>query len=82
MMCRRHAVIPHAADRDRRDREHGRGPVEGGDPREGILKLALVKSWGCREVQGHYFAKPLPVAELSALLRVGKIVPASPERAA
>ena len=48
--------------------------VEGVETAE---QLALVTSWGCRKVQGHYFAAPLPGPEIAALLRVGKIVPAS-----
>jgi diguanylate cyclase (GGDEF)-like protein/PAS domain S-box-containing protein len=47
--------------------------VEGVETAE---QLKLVRSWGCRKVQGHYFSKPLPANELTALLRIGKISPA------
>jgi EAL domain-containing protein (putative c-di-GMP-specific phosphodiesterase class I) len=39
-------------------------------------QLKLVRSWGCRKVQGHYFSKALPAGELTALLRAGQILPA------
>jgi diguanylate cyclase (GGDEF)-like protein/PAS domain S-box-containing protein len=42
---------------------------------ETTAQLALLKAWGARIVQGYYFARPLPVAEVTALLRVGKITP-------
>ena len=42
---------------------------------ETVEQLALLKEWGCLYVQGYYFAKPLPVPEATALLRVGKIAP-------
>jgi EAL domain-containing protein (putative c-di-GMP-specific phosphodiesterase class I) len=44
--------------------------------------LAIIKSWGCRLIQGFYFSKPLPVAEMTTLLRVGTIVPVRPAVAA
>ena len=34
------------------------------------------RSWSARQVQGFYFSKPLSAPEMTALLRVGKIVPA------
>jgi diguanylate cyclase (GGDEF)-like protein len=43
---------------------------------ETIAQLKLLKTWGCRIVQGYYFARPLSVADVTALLRVGKITPA------
>ena len=43
---------------------------------ETIAQLALLKGWGCRIVQGYYFARPLSVADVTALLRIGKIKPA------
>ncbi|MDY6982313.1 MAG: EAL domain-containing protein, partial [Pseudomonadota bacterium] len=42
-------------------------------------QLALLKEWGCREVQGYYYARPLPPDEAAALLRVGLLVPAASE---
>jgi EAL domain-containing protein (putative c-di-GMP-specific phosphodiesterase class I) len=47
--------------------------VEGVETAE---QLQLVRSWGCREVQGYYFSRPLPAEELSVLLRAGAILPA------
>jgi diguanylate cyclase (GGDEF)-like protein/PAS domain S-box-containing protein len=38
-------------------------------------QLQLVRSWGCHKVQGYYYSRPLPPEELSALLRVGRILP-------
>jgi len=32
-------------------------------------QLALLKSWGCREGQGYYFARPRPAEDVTALLR-------------
>ena len=31
-------------------------------------QLELLETWGCREVQGYYFARPLPPGEITALL--------------
>ncbi|MBV8681720.1 MAG: EAL domain-containing protein [Caulobacteraceae bacterium] len=31
-------------------------------------QLELLETWGCREVQGYYFARPLPPSEIAALL--------------
>lgn len=36
---------------------------------ETLGQLLLLKSWGCREGQGNYFARPLPVDEMTKLLR-------------
>jgi EAL domain-containing protein (putative c-di-GMP-specific phosphodiesterase class I) len=47
--------------------------VEGVETSE---QLKLIRSWGCRKVQGHYFSKPLAAGELTALLRSGQILPA------
>ena len=41
---------------------------------ETVSQLQLLKGWGCRIVQGFYFAQPLSVAEVTELLRIGKIV--------
>lgn len=35
-------------------------------------QLMLLKSWGCREGQGYYFARPLPVDDATRLLRRGR----------
>ena len=40
--------------------------VEGVETAE---QLAMIKSWGCRLIQGFYFSKPLPVDKMTALLR-------------
>jgi predicted signal transduction protein with EAL and GGDEF domain len=42
---------------------------------ETAAQLKLLKAWGSRIVQGYYFAKPLPVRGVEALLRSGKIIP-------
>jgi diguanylate cyclase (GGDEF)-like protein/PAS domain S-box-containing protein len=42
---------------------------------EDAVQLKLLKSWGCRVVQGFYYARPLAVADVSALLRSGTITP-------
>jgi EAL domain-containing protein (putative c-di-GMP-specific phosphodiesterase class I) len=47
--------------------------VEGVQTKE---QLELVKSWGCKKVQGYYFSRPLPAREVTAALREGKIFPA------
>ena len=36
-------------------------------------QLRLLQEWGCREVQGYYFSKPVPADEIFALLRAGTI---------
>jgi diguanylate cyclase (GGDEF)-like protein/PAS domain S-box-containing protein len=43
---------------------------------ETVAQLELLKVWGGRIVQGYYFARPLPVPEVTVLLRDGKIQPA------
>jgi diguanylate cyclase (GGDEF)-like protein/PAS domain S-box-containing protein len=44
-------------------------------------QMQLLRGWGCRVVQGFYFSEPVPVAEATALLRAGMLVPAHPDRA-
>jgi predicted signal transduction protein with EAL and GGDEF domain len=44
---------------------------------ESAAQLKLLKALGCRVVQGYYFARPLPIPEMTALLRIGKITPAN-----
>lgn len=47
--------------------------VEGVETAE---QLDLLKMWGCHEVQGFYYAKPLLAADIAPLLRAGVIAPA------
>ena len=42
---------------------------------ETYAQLALLKSWGCGEIQGYLFAKPLTAEAAGAALRDGKIGP-------
>ena len=42
---------------------------------ENLEQLKLVRSWGCRKVQGYYFSKPLTARDLAPLLRAGEILP-------
>jgi EAL domain-containing protein (putative c-di-GMP-specific phosphodiesterase class I) len=49
--------------------------VEGVETAE---QLELIRSFGGHKVQGFYFSKPLPAGEMAALLRAGKMSPASP----
>lgn len=51
---------------------------------EGVETAAQVeqlRAWGCRHVQGYYFARPMPAGEVTPLLRQGTIQPALPEPA-
>ena len=43
---------------------------------ETAAQLDLIRSWSAHLVQGFYFSKPLPAVEMTALLHVGRIVPA------
>ncbi|MDO9319686.1 MAG: EAL domain-containing protein [Gammaproteobacteria bacterium] len=43
---------------------------------ETAAQLNLLKMWGCREVQGFYYSKPLLAADIAPLLRAGVIAPA------
>jgi EAL domain-containing protein (putative c-di-GMP-specific phosphodiesterase class I) len=55
--------------------ELGLGAVaEGVETKE---QLELVRSWGCREVQGFYYSKPRPPEEATKLLRAGVLRPES-----
>jgi EAL domain-containing protein (putative c-di-GMP-specific phosphodiesterase class I) len=38
-----------------------------------VEQLELLRGWGCRIAQGYYFAKPVPAADLTALLRIGTV---------
>lgn len=40
---------------------------------ETLEQLELLKSWGCLEVQGYYYSKPVSAEEVTALLRRGTI---------
>jgi EAL domain-containing protein (putative c-di-GMP-specific phosphodiesterase class I) len=42
-------------------------------------QLEQIRAWGCCLVQGFYFAKPMPSAEITPLLEEGVIHPAIPE---
>jgi EAL domain-containing protein (putative c-di-GMP-specific phosphodiesterase class I) len=44
---------------------------------ENVRQFELLRAWGCQEMQGFYFAKPLPPDEIAALLRSGTIAPAT-----
>jgi EAL domain-containing protein (putative c-di-GMP-specific phosphodiesterase class I) len=35
-------------------------------------QLAMLKEFGCDEVQGYFFSKPVPAADLEKLISVGK----------
>jgi EAL domain-containing protein (putative c-di-GMP-specific phosphodiesterase class I) len=45
---------------------------------ETVEQLRLIRSWGCRKVQGYYFSQPLLPAELSQLLQAGMIAAKAP----
>jgi EAL domain-containing protein (putative c-di-GMP-specific phosphodiesterase class I) len=49
--------------------------VEGVETAE---QLRLVRSWGCRKVQGYYFSEPLLPGELTPLLRAARIARKAP----
>jgi diguanylate cyclase (GGDEF)-like protein/PAS domain S-box-containing protein len=40
---------------------------------ETVEQLELLRGWGCRLAQGYYFSKPLAPADLTALLRIGRV---------
>jgi EAL domain-containing protein (putative c-di-GMP-specific phosphodiesterase class I) len=39
-------------------------------------QLQLLRSWGCRKVQGYHYSRPLPARDMSRLLVAGRMVPA------
>jgi diguanylate cyclase (GGDEF)-like protein/PAS domain S-box-containing protein len=41
-------------------------------------QVDLLQSWGCNEVQGFYFARPLPAGDITKLLRDGGIIQPKP----
>jgi EAL domain-containing protein (putative c-di-GMP-specific phosphodiesterase class I) len=43
---------------------------------ENVRQMELLKRWGAQEMQGAYFAAPLPADQIVALLRAGRITPA------
>ena len=47
--------------------------AEGVETRE---QLDMLRGWGCEEMQGYYFCRPLPADELLALLRQERRLPA------
>jgi diguanylate cyclase (GGDEF)-like protein/PAS domain S-box-containing protein len=58
-------------------RELGLGVIAEGV--ETKAQLELLRSWGCREVQGFYFAEPRPAQEITKLLRQGCILRPAPQ---
>jgi len=48
---------------------------------ETVTQLTLLKSWGCRIMQGYYLSRPLAVPEMTALLRAGSITSPGANRA-
>jgi diguanylate cyclase (GGDEF)-like protein/PAS domain S-box-containing protein len=48
---------------------------------EGDAQLAYLKRHGCDEMQGYYFSRPVPEAELEQMLREGKCLPALADEA-
>jgi EAL domain-containing protein (putative c-di-GMP-specific phosphodiesterase class I) len=42
---------------------------------ETAAQYEFLKKWGCGEVQGYFFAKPLSASEAATLLRLGTIGP-------
>lgn len=38
-------------------------------------QLSLLASWGCDQIQGFWFSKPVPAREMEDMLRVGKQLP-------
>jgi EAL domain-containing protein (putative c-di-GMP-specific phosphodiesterase class I) len=54
--------------------------VEGVETAE---QLKMLRSWGCRTIQGYYYSKPRPANEMTAILQNGGIIqPRSDIRAA
>jgi diguanylate cyclase (GGDEF)-like protein/PAS domain S-box-containing protein len=43
---------------------------------ETSAQLELLRGWGCRIVQGYYYARPLTASDVTGVLRSGKIDPA------
>ena len=39
---------------------------------ETAAQLELLKGWGARIIQGYYYSRPLPVREVTEMLRIGK----------
>jgi diguanylate cyclase (GGDEF)-like protein/PAS domain S-box-containing protein len=46
---------------------------------ENAAQLALLKTWGCRIVQGYYFSEPLGLSEATSALHLGFILPKRPK---
>ncbi|SDO53757.1 bifunctional diguanylate cyclase/phosphodiesterase [Afipia sp. GAS231] len=47
---------------------------------ENAEQLKLLRSWGCRTIQGYYYSKPLLANEITAILRKGGIIRARSHR--
>ena len=40
-------------------------------------QLELLRRWGCEQVQGYLFSRPLPVDQITQLLQIGSLRPAA-----
>ena len=40
---------------------------------ETVEQAELLDAWGCREMQGYYFSRPVPVEEVTEVLRLGEL---------
>jgi EAL domain-containing protein (putative c-di-GMP-specific phosphodiesterase class I) len=43
-------------------------------------QLGLLRSWGCRKIQGYYFSQALPAGDLEGPLRAGRFAFPPPDR--
>jgi EAL domain-containing protein (putative c-di-GMP-specific phosphodiesterase class I) len=59
-------------------RELGLGVIAEGI--EAVGQVALLRSWGCREGQGFYFARPEPAAQMTEMLRTRRFLAGSDTR--
>jgi EAL domain-containing protein (putative c-di-GMP-specific phosphodiesterase class I) len=42
---------------------------------ETAAQIELLRGWGARTIQGYYYSRPLPVPEVTEMLRIGRTVP-------